>query len=302
MVGSPLFLVSTPKLVVAQCRAGILGSFPALNARGPNRENVLDEWLTTIKAELPPGTPFAVNQIVHKSNARLERDMEVIAEHKVPVVITSLGARREINDAVRAYGGMVFHDVTTQTHARKAVDKGADGLILVAAGAGGHAGKVSPFALVAETRSWFDGPLCLAGGVGTGAGVAAAVAAGADLAYVGSPFIATVEANASDAYKRAVVDAHAEDIVYSNLPTGVHGNYLKSSFLNAGLDPDNLPESDPSKMNFGGADVKAWRDIWGCGQGIGTLDDVVSTADLVERYHQDFSNARDRLFSSLSSE
>mmetsp|Transcript_15201 Transcript_15201/g.49504 ORF Transcript_15201/g.49504 Transcript_15201/m.49504 type:complete len:222 (-) Transcript_15201:435-1100(-) len=175
MVGSPLFLVSTPKLVVAQCRAGILGSFPALNARGPNRENVLDEWLTTIKAELPPGTPFAVNQIVHKSNARLERDMEVIAEHKVPVVITSLGARREINDAVRAYGGMVFHDVTTQTHARKAVDKGADGLILVAAGAGGHAGKVSPFALVAETRSWFDGPLCLAGGVGTGAGVAAAV-------------------------------------------------------------------------------------------------------------------------------
>lgn len=298
MIGSPLFIVSNPKLVIAQCRAGIVGAFPALNARGAQKENVLDDWLTEIKSSLPEGTPFAVNQIVHRSNPRLEHDMDVISKHKVPIVITSLGARTEINDAVHSYGGIVLHDVINQTFAKKAIDKGADGLILVAHGAGGHAGRLSPFALVAETRQWFpDGIVCLAGAIGTGRGVAAAVAAGATYAYVGSPFIATEEASASDAYKQAIVDSAASDCVYTNLPTGVHGNYLRASFINAGMDPDNLPESDPSQMNFGGTDTKAWRDIWGCGQGIGNIDAVLPTSALVDRFHTEFLQASEDLAS-----
>lgn len=260
MIASPLFIVSTPELVIEQCLAGVVGSFPALNARGPKKENALDEWLCRIKASLPSKSmPFAVNQIVHKSNGRLAEDMEIIAKHKVPIVITSLGARADINDAVHAYGGVVFHDVINETFARKAIDKGADGLILVASGAGGHAGTQSPFAMVEQIRQFFDGPVALAGALGSGRSVAAAIAAGADFGYVGSPFIATNEANAADAYKRAVVEARgAEDIVYSNLFTGVWGNYLRSSVRNAGLDPDALPVSDPSKMDFAAADAKAW--------------------------------------------
>lgn len=304
VVGSPLFIISQPDLVLAQCKAGIVGSFPALNARPPE---LLDAWLTRITSELAewdaahperPSAPFAVNQIVHKSNDRLLHDLEMCVKHKVPLVITSLGARQDLNDAIHSYGGLVFHDVTNVVHAKKAIEKGADGLILVCAGAGGHAGTLSPFALVEEVRAWFDGPLLLAGAISTGRGVLAAEAAGADLAYMGSAFIATKEATASDAYKQSIVDSAAGDIVYTNLFTGVHGNYLKSSIVNAGLDPDNLPVSDPSKMNFGGSGAsatKAWRDIWGCGQGIGSIHDVPSVAERVDRLEAEYQAARAKL-------
>ena len=287
--GAPLFIVSNPDLCVAQCKSGVVGSFPALNARGS--DDALDKWITDVKSRLDPDkdAPFAVNQIVHRSNARLMKDMEVIVRHEVPIVITSLGARPEINDAVHSYGGLVFHDVINNKFARKAVEKGADGLVLVAWGAGGHAGTLSPFPLISEVREWWDGPVALSGAIGSGHGVAAAVAAGADFAYIGSPFIATNEANASEAYKNAIVEGSAEDIVYSNLFTGVHGNYLKASVRAAGLDPDALPESDPSAMDFSGS--KAWKDIWGCGQGIDGVRDVVSTAALVDRYHEEFEDA-----------
>ena len=293
IIGAPLFIVSNPKLVVAQCRAGVVGSFPALNARGS--ESALDDWLVEIKARLgdaPGSAPFACNQIVHKSNDRLMKDMETIVKHEVPVVITSLGAREDINEAVHSYGGVVFHDITNDFFARKAVAKGADGLVAVAWGAGGHAGTQSPFALVREIRSWFDGPLALSGAMGSGHGVAAALAAGADFGYVGSAFIATDEANASEAYKAAIVDGAADDIVYSNLFTGVHGNYLKPSVRNAGLDPDDLPESDPTKMNFGGDSTKAWKDIWGCGQGIAPVQTVEPAAAVVGRFAAEFEAAR----------
>ena len=286
--GAPLFIVSNPDLCVAQCKSGVVGSFPALNARGS--DDALDKWITDVKSRLEEGdAPFAVNQIVHRSNARLMKDMEIIVKHEVPIVITSLGARPEINDAVHSYGGLVFHDVINNKFARKAVEKGADGLVLVAWGAGGHAGTLSPFPLISEVREWWDGPVALSGAIGSGHGVAAAVAAGADFAYIGSPFIATNEANASEAYKNAIVEGSAEDIVYSNLFTGVHGNYLKASVRAAGLDPDALPESDPSAMDFSGS--KAWKDIWGCGQGIDGVRDVVSTAALVDRYHEEFEDA-----------
>ena len=296
IIGAPLFIVSNPKLVVAQCRAGVVGSFPALNARGS--ESALDDWLVEIKARLgdaPGSAPFACNQIVHKSNDRLMKDMETIVKHEVPVVITSLGAREDINEAVHSYGGVVFHDITNDFFARKAVAKGADGLVAVAWGAGGHAGTQSPFALVREIRSWFDGPLALSGAMGSGHGVAAALAAGADFGYVGSAFIATDEANASEAYKAAIVDGAADDIVYSNLFTGVHGNYLKPSVRNAGLDPDDLPESDPTKMNFGGDSAKAWKDIWGCGQGIAPVASVEPAHAVVDRFAAEFADARARL-------
>jgi nitronate monooxygenase len=304
VIGAPLFIISNPKLVVAQCTSGIVGSMPALNARPASQ---LDEWLAEITETLAawdrahpqsPAAPFAINQIVHKSNDRLEQDMTVCAKYKVPVVITSLGARTDINDAVHAWGGVVLHDVINNAFAHKAVDKGADGLIAVAAGAGGHAGVKSPFALVQEIREWFDGPLALSGAIATGDAVLAALALGADLAYIGSAFIATDEARASDAYKQAIVACSSDDIVYSNLFTGVHGNYLKPSIRAAGLDPDHLPESDPSKMNFGGggADAKkAWKDIWGCGQGIGAVKAVVPAAQLVARLRDEFVAARRRL-------
>jgi len=296
MLGAPLFIVSNPALVIAQCKAGIVGSFPALNARGKDKENVLDAWITDIKAALGPSdAPFAVNQIVHRSNGRLMEDMEICVKHEVPIVITSLGARPEINDAVHSYGGLVFHDVTTNAFAKKAVAKGADGLVLVAWGAGGHAGTLSPFPLINEVREWFDGPIALSGALGTGGAVAAGVAAGADFGYVGSPFIATAEANADEAYKNAVVEGRGDDIVYSNLFTGVHGNYLKASCVNAGLDPDNLPESDPSAMDFSGA--KAWKDIWGCGQGIAPVTEVLGTQAVVDRYAAEYAAAQERLAS-----
>lgn len=287
-MGSPLFIISGPDLVIAQCKAGIVGSFPALNARP---QGVLDEWLDRIKSELSawdrdhpdtPAAPYAVNQIVHRSNTRLEADLETCARHKVPIVITSLGAREDLNQAVHAWGGMTFHDVIDDRFARKAVDKGADGLIAVAAGAGGHAGLLSPFALVQEIRQWFSGPLALGGAIATGGAVLAARAMGADLAYIGSPFIATAEANAAAGYKQGIVDGRAADIVYSNLFTGVHGNYLRGSIAAAGLDPDKLPEGDLKTMDFGGGDaVKAWRDIWGSGQGIGAIDQVRPTGELI---------------------
>ena len=301
VIGAPLFIVSTPDLVIAQCKAGIVGAFPALNARPAEQ---LAVWLQRITEALDahdqanpdrPSAPFAVNQIVHKSNARLERDIEVMVRYKAPIVITSLGAREDLNQAVHSYGGMVLHDVINQRFAHKAIEKGADGLILVAAGAGGHAGVQSPFALVQETRQWFDGPIALSGSITTGRSVLAAQAMGADFAYVGSAFIATREANASDAYKQALVEGTAEDIVYSNLFTGVHGNYLRKSIVNAGLDPDNLPESDPTKMNFAAganAAAKAWKDIWGCGQGIGAIEDVVGAGARVERMIREYREAR----------
>ncbi len=308
VIGAPLFIISNPKLVIAQCKAGIVGAMPALNARPAAQ---LDEWLAEITETLAahdrdhpdaPAAPYAINQIVHQSNDRLEHDMEVCTRYKVPIVITSLGARTELNDAVHAWGGIVLHDGINVTHARKAVDKGADGLIPVAAGAGGHAGVKSPFALVQEIRDWFDGPVALSGAIANGGSVLAAQAMGADFAYIGSAFIATEEARASDAYKQAIVDGSSDDIVYSSLFTGVHGNYLKASLRNAGLDPDNLPESDPSKMNFGGggADAtKAWKDIWGCGQGIGAVRSVVSVAELVGRLRSEYTAARSRLASNL---
>ena len=303
VIGAPLFIISTPKLVIAQCQAGIVGAMPALNARPASQ---LDEWLAEITESLAawdrvhpdrPAAPYAINQIVHKSNDRLEHDMAVCAKYKVPVVITSLGARTDVNDAVRGWGGIVLHDVINDFFARKAIDKGADGLIAVAAGAGGHAGVKSPFALVQEIRAWFNGPLALSGAMATGDAVLAAQAIGADLAYIGSAFIATDEARASDAYKQAIVEGSSDDIVYSSLFTGVHGNYLKASIRAAGLDPDNLPESDPSKMDFGGGESakKAWKDIWGCGQGIGAIKQVVPTAELVARLAREYQAAKARL-------
>jgi nitronate monooxygenase len=304
VIGAPLFIVSNPDLVIAQCRAGIVGSFPALNARPAE---VLDAWLQRITTELAahdaahpgrPSAPFAVNQIVHKSNDRLEHDVAMCVKYRVPVVITSLGARTDVNDAIHSYGGLVLHDVINQTFARKAIDKGADGLILVAAGAGGHAGTQSPFALVQETRAWFDGPIALSGAIATGDAVLAAEAMGADFAYIGSAFIATREAHASEAYKQAIVEGSAEDIVYTSLFTGVHGNYLRPSIVNAGLDPDHLPQGDPSTMKFGSggsSKSKAWRDIWGCGQGIGAIGDVPGADERVARLVRQYDAARARL-------
>jgi nitronate monooxygenase len=298
--GAPLFIVSNPKLVIAQCTAGVVGSMPALNARPAEQ---LDEWLAEIREALDahdrahpdrPAAPFAINQIVHKSNDRLEHDLAVCAKYRVPIVITSLGARTDVNDAVHGWGGIVMHDVINNTFAKKAIEKGADGLIAVAAGAGGHAGVKSPFALVAEIRSWFDGPLALSGAIATGGAVLAAQAMGADFAYVGSAFIATEEARAVDAYKSMIVASSSDDIVYTSLFTGVHGNYLKGSIRNAGLDPDNLPGSDPSKMDFGGDSTarKAWKDIWGCGQGIAAIDAVVPARELVARLAREYAAAR----------
>ena len=302
VIGSPLFIISNPKLVIAQCQAGIIGAMPALNARPAEQ---LDDWLAEITETLAawdkahpesPAAPFAINQIVHKSNDRLEHDMQVCAKYKVPIVITSLGAREDVNQAVHGWGGVVLHDVINNKFAHKAVEKGADGLIAVAAGAGGHAGVKSPFALIQEIRQWFDGPLALSGAIASGNAILAAQAMGADFAYIGSAFIATHEARASDAYKQAIVDGSSDDVVYSNLFTGVHGNYLAPSIRAAGLDPENLPESDPSKMNFGGgAAAKAWKDIWGCGQGIGAVDAVTSTAELVARLRREYQAARERL-------
>jgi nitronate monooxygenase len=308
VVGSPLFVISAPDLVLAQCKAGIMGAFPALNARPAS---LLDEWLHRIKEELAawdranPGrvsAPFAVNQIVHKSNTRLEQDVALCVKHKVPVVITSLGAREELNQAVHSYGGIAFHDVINNRFAHKAIEKGADGLIPVAAGGGGHAGTLSPFALMQEIREWFKGPVALAGSIANGASILAALACGADLAYMGSAFIATREANAPDGYKSMIVDSSADDIVYTNLFTGVHGNYLKSSVVKAGLDPANLPEGDLLTMNFGSGgnmEAKAWRDIWGCGQGIGAIHDVPSVAELVDRLEGELRSARAALEEKL---
>ncbi|MDE2398145.1 MAG: nitronate monooxygenase [Burkholderiales bacterium] len=301
VIGSPLFIVSNPKLVIEQCKAGVVGSMPALNARPAEQ---LDEWLAEISETLAawdrdhpesPSAPYAINQIVHKSNDRLDHDMAVCARYKVPVVITSLGARTDVNDAVHGWGGIVLHDIINNAFAKKAVEKGADGLIAVAAGAGGHAGVKSPFALIQEIRAWFDGPIALSGAIANGGAVLAAQAMGADLAYIGSAFIATEEARASDAYKQCIVDSTSDDIVYSSLFTGVHGNYLKPSIRAAGLDPDHLPESDPSKMNFGGDAKKAWKDIWGCGQGIGAVRAVVPAGELVARLKREYEAARARL-------
>jgi len=304
VIGSPLFIISNPKLVIEQCKAGIIGSMPALNARPASQ---LDEWLHEISEALAawdkanpdqPAAPFAINQIVHKSNDRLEHDMEMVVKHKVPVIITSLGARTDVNDAIHSYGGVVLHDIINNTFAKKAIEKGADGLIAVAAGAGGHAGIKSPFALIQEIRQWFDGPLALSGAISTGGAVLAAQAMGADFGYIGSAFIATHEARASDDYKHAIVEGSSDDIVYSSLFTGVHGNYLKRSIRAAGLDPDNLPESDPSKMSFGGGEgskPKAWKEIWGSGQGIGAITEVTSTAALVARLKREYRDAQQRL-------
>ncbi|RYE03708.1 MAG: nitronate monooxygenase [Sphingomonadales bacterium] len=296
VIGSPLFIISVPDLVIAQCKAGIVGSFPALNARPQSQ---LDEWLHRITEELAawdrdhpesPSAPYAVNQIVHKSNMRLEEDVATCAKWKVPIVITSLGARPELNDAVHGWGGITLHDVIDDRFAHKAIEKGADGLILVAAGAGGHAGRLNPFPFVQEVREWFDGPVILSGAISTGRSILAAQVLGADLAYIGSPFIATEEANAVPAYKQGIVEGRAADIVYSSLFTGVHGNYLRSSVVAAGLDPDNLPESDPSAMNFGGA--KAWKEIWGSGQGIGAVRAVEPAAVLIDRLKAEYAAAK----------
>ncbi len=301
IIGSPLFIISNPKLVIAQCIAGVVGAMPSLNARPASQ---LDEWLAEITETLAshdrahperPAAPFAINQIVHKSNDRLDHDMQMCVKYKVPIYITSLGAREDINAAAHSYGGVVLHDIINNRFAHKAIEKGADGLIAVAAGAGGHAGVKSPFALIQEIRQWFDGPVALSGSISTGSGVLAAQAMGADFAYIGSAFIATQEARAADAYKQAIVDGNSDDIVYSNLFTGVHGNYLAPSIRAAGLDPDNLPQSDPSKMNFGGDAKKAWKDIWGCGQGIGGVNRVQSTADFVAQLRREYLAARARL-------
>ena len=303
-VAAPLFIISHPPLVIEQCKAGVVGSFPALNARPAEQ---LDEWLAEITETLAthnqnnpdnPAAPFAVNQIVHRSNDRLEHDVEMCVKYKVPIVITSLGARPELNDAIHSYGGIVLHDIINDRFARKAIEKGADGLIAVAAGAGGHAGVLSPLALIQEIREWFDGPLLLSGAVATGDAVLAAQAMGADMGYIGSAFIATHEARAVDTYKQMIADSNADDIIYSNLFTGVHGNYLKGSVVAAGMDPDNLPESDPSKMNFGSDSTKAWKDIWGSGQGIGAVKDVVSTAELVDRLKSEYAAAKQRILAA----
>jgi nitronate monooxygenase len=308
VIGSPLFIVSNPELVIAQCKAGIVGSFPALNARP---QSLLDEWLHGSPKSSPPGTapiptaraPYAVNQIVHRSNDPVQQDMATCAKWKVPIVITSLGALVEVNQAVHSWGGIVLHDIIDDRFARKAVDKGADGLIAVAAGAGGHAGRLSPFALVQEIRTWFRGPLILSGAIATGHAVLAAQAMGADLAYIGSPFIATEEANADAEYKAGIVEGRADDIVYSNLFTGVHGNYLRQSIVRAGLDPDNLPEGDLKTMNFGsggGSDAKAWRDIWGSGQGIGAIQEVAPAAAYVAKLAAEYETAKAELRAKAS--
>jgi nitronate monooxygenase len=308
VIASPLFIISNPDLVIAQCKAGVVGSFPALNARpGP----VLHEWLDRISTELGeyniknpdrPAAPYAVNQIVHKTNNRLEHDIEACVKFKVPVIITSLGARKDVNDAIHSYGGVVLHDVIDTFFAKKALEKGADGLIAVCTGAGGHAGTLSPFALIQEIREFFDGPLALSGSIATGGAVAAALAMGADMGYIGSAFISCDEANATDGYKDAIAKYGAEDIVYTNLFTGVHGNYLKPSIIAAGLDPDNLPESDPSKMNFGSGgntDAKAWKDIWGCGQGIGAIKSRMPTQVFVDQLVREYDDARAALAKGL---
>jgi nitronate monooxygenase len=296
-----LFIISNPKLVIEQCKAGVVGSMPALNARPAAQ---LEEWLIEITEALAaynkanpdkPAAPFAINQIVHKSNDRLEHDMAMCVKYKVPIIITSLGAREDINQAAHSYGGVVLHDIINNKFAHKAIEKGADGLIAVAAGAGGHAGEKSPFALIQEIRQWFDGPIALSGSIASGDAVLAAQAMGADFAYIGSAFIATLEARAAEEYKQAIVDCNSDDIVYSNLFTGVHGNYLAPSIKAAGLDPANLPVSDPSAMNFGGDAKKAWKDIWGCGQGIGAIDAIVSTAERVAKIKQEYAAARARL-------
>ncbi|TVS08755.1 MAG: nitronate monooxygenase [Gammaproteobacteria bacterium] len=308
VIGAPLFIISNPDLVIAQCKAGVVGSFPSLNARPID---VLEQWLQRIKRELAahdaahpeaPAAPFAMNLIVHKSNDRLEQDLALCVKYEVPLVITSLGANADVNDAVHSYGGIVLHDVINDRFARKAIEKGADGLIAVAAGAGGHAGAISPFALIGEIRSWFDGPLLLSGAIARGDAILAAQAAGADLAYVGSAFIATAEANADPAYKQMLVDHAASDIVYTNLFTGVHGNYLKPSIRAAGLDPEQLSASDPSAMNFGSggnAEQKAWKDIWGCGQGIGAVTAVVPAVEVVARLKREYAAARERLATTM---
>jgi nitronate monooxygenase len=302
VIGAPLFIVSNPDLVIAQCKAGVVGSFPALNARPQSQ---LDEWLHQITEALSehdrdhpdaPAAPYAVNQIVHRSNDRLEQDIATCAKWKVPITITSLGAREDLNIAVHGWGGITLHDVIDDRYARKAVEKGADGLIAVAAGAGGHAGKWSPFALVQEIRRWFDGPLALSGSIATGGAILAARAMGADFAYIGSPFIATTEARADDGYKQGIVEAGAGDIVYSNLFTGIHGNYLRSSIVNAGLDPDSLPQSGPEAMSFQSASgAKAWRDIWGSGQGIGVIDKVQGAGELIAQWAAEYAAARKRV-------
>ena len=301
VIASPLFIISVPQLVIAQCKAGVVGAMPALNARP---QSLLDEWLAEITEALAkhdkahpeqPAAPFAINQIVHKSNDRLDADMAVCARYRVPLVITSLGARAEVNDTVHAWGGIVLHDVINNSFAHKAVDKGADGLVAVAAGAGGHAGTKNPLALIQEIRAWFDGPLALSGAIATGDAILAAQAMGADLAYIGSAFIATEEARADEAYKRMIVESNSDDIVYSNLFTGVHGNYLKPSIRAAGMDPDQLPQSDPSAMNFGST-RKPWKDIWGCGQGIGAVHAVEPVAERVNRLEREYRRARERLF------
>ncbi|MCB8745587.1 nitronate monooxygenase family protein [Rhodoferax sp. U2-2l] len=301
VIASPLFIISNPKLVIAQCTSGVVGAMPALNARPAAQ---LEDWLIEITEALAsynrthpeqPAAPFAINQIVHKSNDRLAHDMALCVKYKVPIIITSLGAREDINAAAHSYGGVVLHDVINNKHARKAIEKGADGLIAVAAGAGGHAGVKSPFALVQEIRQWFDGPLALSGSIATGGAVLAAQAMGADFAYIGSAFIATVEARAAEAYKQAIVDGNSDDIVYSNLFTGVHGNYLAPSIRAAGLDPAQLPHSDPSAMNFGGDNAKAWKDIWGCGQGIGAVTRVQSAAEFISQLKREYAAARQRL-------
>ncbi len=300
VICSPLFIISNPELTIAQCKAGVVGSFPSLNARPLSQ---LDEWLAQITEELAawdrdhpdqPSAPFAVNQIVHKTNDRLEKDLELCEKYKVPMVITSLGAREELNQAVHGWGGTVMHDIINDRFARKAIEKGADGLIAVASGAGGHAGQLSPFALIQEIRQWFDGPVALSGSIANGSSVLAAQAMGADLAYIGSLFIASEEANADQAYKQMIVDSKATDIVYSNLFTGVHGNYLAPSIVKAGMDPANLPESDPSAMNFGSggsSKAKAWKDIWGCGQGIGVVDAVRPAANIVDQLADEYHAA-----------
>jgi len=301
VIASPLFIISNPKLVIAQCKAGVVGSMPALNARPAEQ---LEEWLIEITEALEahnrthpdkPAAPYAINQIVHKSNDRLEHDMAMCVKYKVPIIITSLGARQDVNAAAHSYGGIVLHDIINNKFAKKAIEKGADGLVAVAAGAGGHAGVKSPFALIQEIREWFDGPIALSGAIANGGAVLSAQAMGADFAYIGSAFIATEEARAAEEYKQAIVEASSDDIIYSNLFTGVHGNYLAPSIRNAGLDPENLPESDASKMNFGGDAKKAWKDIWGCGQGIGAVKAVLPTADLVARLQREYEEARARL-------
>jgi nitronate monooxygenase len=303
IIGSPLFIISNPKLVIEQCKAGVVGSMPALNARPAAQ---LEDWLAEITETLAaynaanpnaPAAPFAINQIVHKSNDRLEHDMAVCEKYKVPIVITSLGAREDVNTAVKAWGGITLHDVITNVFARKAMEKGATGLIAVAAGAGGHASVKSPFAMIQEIREWFDGPLVLSGAISTGGAVLAAQAMGADLAYIGSAFIATHEARAVDGYKEMITKSNSDDIVYSNFYTGIHGNYLKGSIVAAGMDPDNLPVSDPSKMNFGGGEnsAKAWKDIWGCGQGIGAIKEITSAAELIARLKREYLAAKARL-------